>query len=33
MMSLPKQWENTDLHGTKLDIYQLKGFDEIYPKT
>ena len=36
MMSLPKtieeQWKNTDLCGTKQNIYLSKGFDESYPK-
>ena len=36
IMSLPKtiqeQWENTDLRGTRQNIYHSKGFNESYPK-
>ena len=32
MMSLPKQWENADLGGTKQNIHRSKGFHESYSK-
>ena len=32
MMSLPKQWQNSDLRETKQIIYHSKGIDENYTK-
>ena len=32
MMSLSKQWQNSDLRETKQIIYYSKGDDETYPK-
>ena len=32
MTSIPKQWQNSDLHKTKQIINHLKGIDKSYPQ-